>query len=56
MKVKVVEKFRDKKTKEIRKVGEVFNVSKERFKEIIEVGPFVEEYKEESAETEKESK
>ena len=56
MKAKVIKKFRDKKTKEIRKTGEIFEVSKKRFEEILAVGPFVEEYKEEPAETEKESK
>ncbi len=48
MKAKVLIKFKDKKTGKIRKVGEVFSVSKERFEEILTVGKLVEEYKEEA--------
>lgn len=44
MKVKVIEKFRDKKTGDIRNVGEVFTASKERFAEILKVGRFVEAF------------
>lgn len=39
MKAVVLKKFRDKKTKEIREVGEVFTCSKKRFDEIKEVDP-----------------
>lgn len=43
MKVKVIKKFKDKKTGNIRKKGEEFTLSKERFFEIENVGHFVEE-------------
>lgn len=41
MMVKVVAKFRDKKTGEIRNIGDEFRVSKARYEEILEVGEFV---------------
>lgn len=47
MKVKVIERFRDKNTKKIHKVGDVLTISKERYDEILTVGTFVEEIKEE---------
>ena len=50
MKVKVIEKFRDKHTKKIHNVGDVLTISKERFDEILTVGKFVEEIKEEPKE------
>lgn len=45
MTVKVVKKFKDKVTGEIRHTGEKITVSKERFKEIESVGHFIEEIK-----------
>lgn len=42
MMVKTVVKFRDKKTGEIREVGDEFRVSKARYEEILQVGQFVE--------------
>ena len=48
MKVKVIKRFKDKTTGKVRKVDDVFTVSKERFAEIIKAGPYVEEYKEEN--------
>lgn len=50
MKVKTTIKFRDLKAGTIRKVGEEFECSEDRFKEILKKGPFVEEVKEEPAE------
>ena len=47
MKAIVKTKFIDKTTKKVRKVGEVFTCSKERFEEITKAGKYVEEYKEE---------
>jgi len=47
MKVKVIEKFKDKHTKKIHKVGDVLTISQERHDEILTVGKFVEEIKEE---------
>lgn len=49
MKVKVIKKFVDKHTKEVRKVGEVLTISKDRFEEILTVGKLVEEVKETKA-------
>lgn len=43
MKVKVLEKFRDKHTGKIYKAGEILNIKKERFEEILTKGKFVEE-------------
>ena len=40
-------KFKDLKDKTIREIGEEFVVSKERYDEILKVGKFVEEVKEE---------
>lgn len=45
MKVKVIEKFKDKTTGKVRKVGETFDCTKKRFDEILTVGKFVEEVK-----------
>lgn len=50
MKVKVIEKFRDKHTGEIHEEGKILTISKKRFAEILEVAPLVEEVKEEVAE------
>lgn len=47
MKAKVLVKFKDKKTGKIRKVGEVFTLSKDRYEEILKVGKLVEEVIEE---------
>ena len=46
MKVKVIEKFRDKYSGKYYKVGEVIVISKERFEEIQKVKNLVEEVKE----------
>lgn len=45
-------KFKDLKDKKIREIGEEFVVSKERYDEILKVGKFVEEVKEEVKEEE----
>ena len=50
MKVKVIERFRDKNTKKIHKVGDIITISQTRFDEILTVGNFVEEIKEEPKE------
>ena len=50
MKVKVIDKFRDKHTKKIHNVGDVLTISQERCDEILTVGNFVEEIKEEPKE------
>lgn len=54
--VKCLKNFRDKHTGKIRKAGDVFKVTEERFKEILEVGKFVEKHEakqEETAQAEK---
>lgn len=43
MKAKVLVKFKDKETGEIRNIGDVFVCNKKRFAEILEVGNYVEE-------------
>lgn len=43
MKVKVLERFRDKHTLEIYEAGKVMNMTEKRFKEILAVGQLVEE-------------
>ena len=50
MKAKVLQKFKDKYTGEVREVNEVFTCTKKRFAEILSVGEFVEEVKETEAE------
>ncbi|MBR5879006.1 MAG: hypothetical protein IKY91_05590 [Akkermansia sp.] len=45
MKAKVLKSFRDRHTGEIYKVGKTLTVSRERFEEILTVGPLVEEVK-----------
>ena len=45
-------KFKDLKDKKTREIGEEFVVSKERYDEILKVGKFVEEVKEEVKEEE----
>lgn len=49
MRVKTIVKFKDLKEKKLREIGEEFEVSKERFKEInsTKYGKLVEEVKEE---------
>lgn len=49
MKVKVLERFKDKYTGEIHETDKEMEVSKERFEEILSVGNFVKEIAEESA-------
>lgn len=46
MKVKVITKFKDKETGEIRRKGSTFTCSEERYNEILKIGAFVEEVKE----------
>ena len=46
MKAKVLEKFKDKHTNKVYKKGDTITISKERFDEILTVGKFVEEIKE----------
>lgn len=46
MKAKVIKKFKDKRKGVYRNVGDVIEISEERFKEIVKTGPFVEEYTE----------
>ena len=50
MKVKVLERFKDKYTGEIHEADKVMDVTKERFEEILTVGKFVEEIVEKVAE------
>lgn len=50
MKVRVIDKFRDKHTKKIHKVGDVLTISQERFVEILTSGKFVEKIEEKAAE------
>jgi hypothetical protein len=45
MKVKVLQKFRDKHTGEIYPVGKTLTITKERCEEILKVTPLVEEIK-----------
>jgi len=45
MKAKVLKTFKDKYSGEVIKAGAVITVSKERFAEILTVGPLVEEVK-----------
>ena len=40
--VKAIARFKDKKTGKVHEIGEKFRVSKARYKEILEVGEFVE--------------
>lgn len=42
MNVKVIERFKDRETGEIRKVGDVFDATEERCAEILKVGKFIE--------------
>ena len=52
--VKCLKTFRDKHTGKIRKEGDIFKVTEERFKEILEVDKLVQKYTEpEKAETAK---
>lgn len=44
--VKCLKKFRDKRTGKVRKEGDIFKVTEERFKEILEVDKLVEKYTE----------
>lgn len=43
MNARVIRRFRDKETKEMREVGDIFECTKARFDEISAVGNFVEE-------------
>lgn len=55
MKVKVLTSFRDKNTKTIHQVGEVLEVTEERFKEILSVGKFVSKIEEKKKDDKKKS-
>lgn len=44
--VKCLKNFRDKHTGKIRKAGDIFKVTEDRFKEILKVGELVEKYTE----------
>lgn len=44
--VKCVERFRDKNTGKIHKKGDIFEVTEDRFNEILKVGNFVEKHTE----------
>lgn len=50
MKVKVLKKFKDKHNGKIYKAGEVIEVTKKRYAEILETAPLVEEVTEEKKE------
>lgn len=62
MKAKVLRKFRDKVTGEIRRPGDVLTMNKKRFAEVQKVGeiknigPILEEIKDENEEDEAENK
>lgn len=45
MRAKVLSKFKDKHNGKVYKAGEVINISKERYEEILTVGNLVEEIK-----------
>jgi hypothetical protein len=49
VRAKVVQKFIDKHTNEVRNVGDEFTCTKKRFNEILSVGEFVVEIKEDKA-------
>lgn len=55
MKVKVLERFKDRHTNEIHEVNKVLTISKERYEEILAVGRFVEEVKKPKKEAVKEA-
>ena len=50
MKVKVIKRFKDKHNGTIYERDEILTISKKRFAEILSVGEFVEEIREESEE------
>lgn len=45
MKAKVLKRFKDKHTGELHQKGATITISKERYEEILSVGPFVEALK-----------
>lgn len=47
MKAKVLRKFKDKHSGKMHNVGDIITISKERFAEILKVGPLVAEVKKE---------
>lgn len=51
MRARVLEKFMDLKNNRIRTEDEVFVLTKERFDEILKVGKFIEEVKEDTQKT-----
>ena len=44
--VKCVKNFRDKNTGKLRKAGDIFKVTEDRYKEILAVGKLIEKYTE----------
>lgn len=48
MKVRVLDNFKDKHTRKLHKTGDVINVTKKRYAEILTVGKLVEEVVEET--------
>lgn len=54
MKVKVLKRFKDKHTGKVHKKGEVMEISKKRFTEIMNVGELVEEVVDKATEDAKE--
>lgn len=55
MKVKVLKRFKDKHTQDIHKVGDVLDVTKKRYEEILTKGKLVEEIVEKPTETPKDA-
>jgi CRISPR/Cas system-associated exonuclease Cas4 (RecB family) len=53
VKVRVLQTFRDKHTREIHKIDKEMEISQERFEEILTVGELVEEIKEDQKPTPK---
>ena len=51
MKVKAIVTFKDLKEKKIRKAGEKFDITEERYEEILKKGKYVEPMEEKTAET-----
>ena len=45
MKAKVIKRFKDKHTGELHQKGTTITITKERFEEILSVGPFIEAVK-----------
>ena len=52
MKAKVVIKFNDTKANKVRNVGDIFDITADRFNEITKKGRYIEAYEEPTKETE----